>query len=216
MQLAAFCCSFVCCLLDWLLGCCSVLRWAVPCLALLAARPTHSHYNLETLMKLALLLCFMTSFRSPLFVCCWLADFACSLFVLVLLVAYLFFVCFVHAKSIRFAAPSACAQVLCVLACSPHSCKFIAAATHSASRRGRLCVWSFACLCGCLLEFLSEPETGYCKQKRLSANLFLLAHFSRVHRPPAKSNGISDHSTFDVLCYASSKLPVIVKDKCTT
>ena len=83
MQLAAFCCSFVCCLLDWLLGCCSVLRWAVPCLALLAARPTHSHYNLETLMKLALLFCFMTSFRSPLFVCCWLADFACSLFVLI-------------------------------------------------------------------------------------------------------------------------------------
>ena len=175
MQLAAFCCSFVCCLLDWLLGCCSVLRWAVPCLALLAARPTHSHYNLETLMKLALLLCFMTSFRSPLFVCCWLADFACSLFVLVFcwLLIYFSFV-------LRIRNPSVLLRLLRVpkyyvfLRVHPHSCKFIAAATHSASRRGRLCVWSFACLCGCLLEFLSEPETGYCKQKRLSANLFFV------------------------------------------
>ena len=49
-----------------------------------------------------------------------------------------------------------------------------------------------------------------------AVKLTWLAHFSRVHRPPAKSKGISDHSTFDVLNYGSIKLQMIAKDKRTT
>ena len=49
-----------------------------------------------------------------------------------------------------------------------------------------------------------------------AVRLTWLAHISRVNRPLAKSKGISDHSTFDVLTPGSIKLQVIAKNKRTT